>query len=118
MIRIAIQGTYRAKFALDLFGKRVTLWSKSGTLREAIDLGSGLRASRRHDFGPFEVFADLDGTVLTLGVTAGNGRIELWSHQWPLDGIFGNRQTSLNIKARGLEVKAEVTLSQADREAA
>jgi len=118
LIRIAIQGTYRAKFALDLFGKRVTLWSKSGPFREAIDLGSGLRASRRHDFGPFEVFADVDERTLKLGVTVSNGRIELWSHQWPLDRIIGNRRTGLNIKARGLEVKAEVTLSQVDREAA
>lgn len=118
MIKINIQGTYRAKVAFNLLGRRLTLWSKAGAFDETIDLGQGIHSSRRHDFGPFEAFVTLDETALSVGITVGDGLIEVWSHKWPISEFVGHRRASLNINAKGLEVKATVTLSQADREAA
>lgn len=112
MIKITIKGTYRVKVAFDLFGRRITLWSKAGSFDESVDISKGLSGSRRHDFGPFEVYASLDETSLTIGTTVSDGMFEVWSNRWPLSEVLNGKQSNLNIKAKGLEVKATVSLSQ------
>lgn len=118
MIKINLKGTYRVKVAFDLFGKRITLWSKKGSFNESIDLGSDLHASRHHDFGPFEVFASVYDSALAIGVTTSDGLVELWSHKWPLKEIVNGKPNNLNIKAKGLEVKGVVSLIREEAKAA
>jgi|GEM_PF-2894298 len=118
MITIAIQGTYRVKFAFDLLGRRVTLWSKSGAFNEKISIAKGLRASRRHDFGPFELAATIDGSALTVSATVCDGRIALWSHSWPISEVLAGKKSQMSVKAKGLETQATIRLMSEGPEAA
>lgn len=116
MIAVNLKGSYRAEAALRLFGRRVSLWSKSGSFDETLRVDPELPDVRRR-LGPLEAFACLQGGALSAGVRAAGGREALWRQEWDVAEALGGRSAGFAVRASGLEVRATVSLKREAREA-